>query len=98
MTDDNDGKLTDYQLLHESVPCWCDRCGQRLYMHLLFPQVGPRSLEHACVAKSPVLFSVEVIEVKPMEMPISKILDPEWNREQWQREKAALRKGLPDDD
>lgn len=83
--------LTDEQY-KECVPCYCNRCGTQLWMHVLFPQIGSKSLEHYCVAKPPVVFEVTLIEVKPMEIPVSKILDPEWNRQQWQDFKSSLRK------
>lgn len=60
--------LTDEELKY-TVPCYCDRCGTELRMHLLFPRVGGKALEHACVAKPPVLFEITVLEVKPMELP-----------------------------
>ncbi len=84
--------LTDEELKY-TIPCYCDRCGTQLRIHPLFPQVGGKSLEHACVAKNPNrhLYRVELIEVKPYDMPVTKILDPEWRRQQWEELKKELR-------
>ena len=74
--------LTDEELKH-TIACYCERCGTELRIHPLFPLVGGKSLEHACVAKPPVLFTMTLIEQKPMDMPITKILDMpyEFNKE-----------------
>ncbi len=82
-TDSSDGffisdYLTDEQIATECVACWCDRCGQKLFMHILYPRIGRKSLEHGCVAKPPVLWEVVLQEVKPMEMPSSKLLEMDY--------------------
>jgi len=54
-------------------------------------------MDHKCPHTIPrPTFEYELIEVRPMEIPVTKILDPEWNRQQWQREKAALRSDMSD--
>lgn len=60
--------LTDKEM-DQTIPCYCDGCGTELRIHPLFPIVGGLSLEHACVAKRPVIFERTVIEVKPMGQP-----------------------------
>lgn len=70
--------LTDEEIKH-TIACYCDKCGTELRIHLLFPLVGGKSLEHACVAKPPPpLFRIELIELKPMELPKTGLfyLDP----------------------
>lgn len=66
--------LTDEQIATECLACWCDRCGQKLFMHVLYPRIGRLSLEHGCVAKPPVLFEKFEQEVQPMEIPVCKLL------------------------
>lgn len=67
-------QLTDEEM-KETLVCYCDRCGTQLRMHILFPRVGGLSLEHACVAKPPIVFEVIHQEFKPMEMPSTKIFE-----------------------
>lgn len=66
-------QLTDEELKH-TIACYCDKCGTQLRMHILFPIVGGLALEHACVARPPVMFEYTMIEVKPMDMPVSALL------------------------
>ena len=89
----SDRFLTDDEIRRECVPCYCDRCGMQLWMHLLYPRVGADLLEyHGCVPKPPVLFQVEVLELKPYDIPVSKIFDLDWNREQYEHQKIAFKK------
>lgn len=83
--------LTDEQY-KECIPCYCDRCGMQLWMHILYPRVAPDSLIHYCVAKPPVLFEITHQEIKPMEMPVTNILGAEWHRQQWQDFKDGMAK------
>lgn len=66
--------LTDEQY-KECIPCYCGRCGMQLWMHILYPLVGRDSLIHACVAKPPILFKIESMELKPMDMPSTKVFE-----------------------
>lgn len=66
--------LTDEQY-KECIPCYCGKCGTQLWMHVLYPLVGRDSLTHYCVAKPPVLFKIEHMELKPMDMPSTKIFE-----------------------
>ncbi len=65
--------LTDEEMKH-TIACYCDRCGTQLRMHILFPIVGGLSLEHACVAKPPIVFERSMVKLKPMEMPNTALL------------------------
>lgn len=66
--------LTDEEMKY-TIACYCDRCGTQLRMHILFPLVGGKSLEHACVAKSPVLFKIEAQTFEPYPELDLKIFD-----------------------
>lgn len=66
--------LTDEEMKY-TIACYCNRCGTQLRMHVLFPRVGGKSLEHACVAKPPVLFEIEHQEFKPFPALNLKIFD-----------------------
>lgn len=70
--------LTDEEMKH-TIACYCDRCGIELRIHPLFPIVGGKSLEHACVAKPPVFFEAKIIETKPYDVPITSILSMDFS-------------------
>lgn len=68
--------LTDEEIRQECIPCYCFRCGMQLWIHMLYPLVGAELMAyHGCVPKAPILFEKTEIELKPYDMPVSKLFD-----------------------
>lgn len=84
-----------------SIKCWCTRCGQEFRIHPLYPLVNPDSLKHDCPRTIPdPVFEYEMIEVRPMEMPSTKLLEMDYKYKEtdvsdglsdaWRMEREAL--------
>lgn len=62
-----------------SIKCWCQGCGQEFRIHPLFPLVYSELQDHKCPRTIPTpMFTKEIIELKPYDMPVSKLLEMDY--------------------